>query len=283
MTEPPAYRTRTTVLFASKAPRAVVLRRGPRTHHRLILWNTDLDTFEPGQWMKGNVRLCDLSPSGRLLLYFAEQYHRHSPVRISRGPYDPLKSPLGVKPKSLVRRGRKLPHYIARAFEFPPPRAERGSWTAISKPPYFSALAIWPSLGRWTGGGRFKSEREIVVQESAGGMTPIANTPIPQSVRIISGGQAAMGGPAAYQPTTEKSERQADIAAALNEAGLLWIDWISLRHEPDLLFAGDGRIFRLQNCAGVPITQYLERARPLIDLRDVAFELVAAPDEAVGW
>jgi hypothetical protein len=160
---------------------------------------------------------------------------------------------------------------------------ERGSWTAISKPPYFSALAIWPSLGRRTGGGRFKSEREIVVQEPAGGMTPIAKTPIPPSVRIISSGQPAMQGPAAYQPATENSQRQADIAAALNEAGLQWVDWISLRHEPDLLFAGDGRIFRLPNWNGVPVTQYLERARPLIDLRDMAFALVTAPDEATGW
>ena len=205
MTEPPPYRTRTTVLFASEAPRAVVLRRGPRTHHRLILWNTDLDTFEPGQWMKGNVRLCDLSPSGRMLLYFAEQYHRHSAVRVSRGPYDPLKSPVGVKPKSPARRGRKVPRYIARAFEFPPPRVERGSWTAISKPPYFSALAIWPSLGRRSGGGRFKSEREIVVQESAGGMMPIANTPIPPSVRIISSGQPAIHAPAASSQQRKKA------------------------------------------------------------------------------
>jgi hypothetical protein len=28
-----------------------------------------------GQSMKGNVRLCDLSPSGMMLLYFAEQFH----------------------------------------------------------------------------------------------------------------------------------------------------------------------------------------------------------------
>ena len=46
---------------------------------------------------------------------------------------------------SLIMVGTSLP-------QEPPPRAERGSWTAISKPPYFSALAIWPSLGRWTGG-----------------------------------------------------------------------------------------------------------------------------------
>jgi hypothetical protein len=188
-----------------------------------------------------------------------------------------------LKPKSLMQRGRKVPRYIARAFEFPPPRAERGSWTAVSKPPYFSALAIWPSIGRWTGGGKFKSEREIVVQESAGGMTPIANTPIPQSVRIISSRQPGGRAASTYHPTAEESERQMVIAAALNEAGLQWVDWISSRHDPDLLFAGDGRIFRVDNYAGVPASQYLDHARPLIDLRDMAFELVVAPDEAMAW
>ena len=65
------YRTRTSVLFAARAPKAVILRRGPRVHYQLILWNTARDTFEPGQWMRGNVRLADLSPSGDKLLYFA--------------------------------------------------------------------------------------------------------------------------------------------------------------------------------------------------------------------
>ena len=121
------------------------------------------------------------------------------------------------------------------------------------------------------------------MQESAGGMTPIANTPFPQSVRIISSRQSGGRAASAYQPTAEESERQVALAAALNEAGLQWVDWISSRQNPDLLFAGDGRIFRVDNYAGVPASQYLDHARPLIDLRDMAFELVVAPDEAMAW
>src|SRR5262245_55728534 len=131
----PSYRVRTSVLFAAEVPRAVILRRGPRTHYRLILWNTADDTFTPGQWMKGNVMLCDLSPSGQRLIYFAEQYHRHSVARSSRSPYDPLASRVVRDPRLQVKRGRKLPRYVRDAFDYPhgsPPRAERGSWTAIS-------------------------------------------------------------------------------------------------------------------------------------------------------
>jgi len=72
MSEHRPCRTRTSVLFAVEAPRAVVLRSGPRTHYRLVVWNTQDDTFEPGQWLKGNVRLCDLSPKGTVLIYFAD-------------------------------------------------------------------------------------------------------------------------------------------------------------------------------------------------------------------
>jgi len=48
-TTAPAFRTRTDVLFASRAAVAVVLRRGPKTHWQLLLWNTAADTFTPGQ------------------------------------------------------------------------------------------------------------------------------------------------------------------------------------------------------------------------------------------
>jgi YD repeat-containing protein len=34
-------------------------------------------------------------------------------------------------------------------------------WTAISKPPYFTALALWPKYGSWDGGGLFKSNNSI--------------------------------------------------------------------------------------------------------------------------
>ena len=82
---------------------------------------------------------------------------------------------------------------------------------------------------------------------SAGGMTPICEhtfsaerahhlkPPVRRSrglgLPADSGGKRTPGG----------------LAAALNEAGLQWVDWISLRHDPDLLFAGDGRIFRVDN------------------------------------
>jgi hypothetical protein len=116
MDEHRPYRTRTSVLFASRAPKAVILRRGPRVHYQLILWHTDTDHFEPGQWMRGNVRLADLSPSGDKLIYFAEQFHAARVPKGRGGPYDPLRQQsFRMRPD---RRNRKIPRYLRPSLRF---------------------------------------------------------------------------------------------------------------------------------------------------------------------
>jgi hypothetical protein len=102
-------------ILARSAPRAVIFRRGPSKRVLLVLWHTDRDEFEPGQWLKGRIyeRRCDLSPSGERLVYFAATYkRRHAP----------------------------------------------GTWTAVSRPPWLTALALWPKGDAWGGGGLFDSE-----------------------------------------------------------------------------------------------------------------------------
>ena len=63
-------------ILAREAKRAVVFRRGPSKLVQLLLWHTDTDKFEDGQWFKGRIyeRRCDLSPNGKLLVYFAANY-----------------------------------------------------------------------------------------------------------------------------------------------------------------------------------------------------------------
>lgn len=42
-------------------------------------------------------------------------------------------------------------------------RAPYGTWTAISRPPYFTALALWPKGDAWGGGGVFESKRHLLL------------------------------------------------------------------------------------------------------------------------
>jgi len=276
------YRTRTSVLFAARAAKAVILRRGPRVHYQLIVWNTDTDTFEPGQWMRGNVRLADLSPSGDKLIYCAEQFGAHRLPKARAGPYEPLRQhSFRMPPK---RPKRKIPRYLRPARRFgsrSPPREVKDGWTAVSTPPYFSALAIWPLFGRWTGGGTFRGDHDILLWESEDGIVPIENVPMPSTVRVAASLKYFEHRLSAYAPSPSQSAEHAALAQALLAAGLKWVDWINLG--ADLLFAGDGRVFRLPEWRSVPADNVLAAAATLADFRDATFQQLRAPAAAMRW
>src|SRR5688572_2426031 len=61
------------VLLAREAAYAIVFRRGPSKEVCTIGWNRATDEFSVGQWLKGRIyeRRADLSPDGKLLIYFA--------------------------------------------------------------------------------------------------------------------------------------------------------------------------------------------------------------------
>jgi hypothetical protein len=284
------YRTRLTVLFASEAPKAVILRRGPKTHFRLIDWDLRSDTFVLGQWMKGTVQLSALSPRGNKLIYCAQQFHRRAHWDRSRAEaatFNPLDRPAALALRKSTRPGRKVPRYL-RTFGVSAPLKVEGAWTAISAPPHFSALAIWPQSGSRTGGGYFVSEREIVLYEPKDAMTPIANVPIPPGVQIVSSSDLPRRGlqttvPTVRGPSMQEYQQEARVRRALLDSGATCLEWVCLRHGDDMLFAVDGCVYRLQRWARVPEDRYLPEAKLLADFRDQRFALMTAPKEALHW
>lgn len=122
------------MLFARKSPMAVIFRRGPSKWVQLIKWDTKSDTFEPGQWFNGRIyeRRSDLSPDGSLLIYFAQK---------------------------ISTRSKKDQEYTY-------------AWTAISRPPYLTALALWPKGDCWHGGGSFKNGRVVLLNHKPEVATP---------------------------------------------------------------------------------------------------------------
>lgn len=130
----PPVRARLDALLARKAPVAVLFRRGPSQWVQLITWNTRDDQFEAGQWFHGRVyeRRCDLSPDGTKLIYFASKF-----------------------------TGATMND---REYTF--------AWTAISKPPYWTALALWPKGDCWHGGGLFTSARDVWLNHRPAQATP---------------------------------------------------------------------------------------------------------------
>ncbi|KAB8139584.1 hypothetical protein F8S13_27540, partial [Chloroflexia bacterium SDU3-3] len=101
-------------LFAREADVAVIFRRGPTKWTQLIAWDTKADTLTYGQWFKGRIyeKRCDLSPDGSKLIYFAAKYCRPA-----------LRS-----------------------------TAYTETWTAVSRPPYLTALAPQQVSLLWRGG-----------------------------------------------------------------------------------------------------------------------------------
>jgi hypothetical protein len=126
-------------ILARNAPTAVVFRRGPSKWVQVLKWDTDKDTFEAGQWFHGRIyeRRSDLSPDGSMLLYFAQKIE-----------------------------GRTL-HDVEYTY----------AWTAVSKPPYLTALALWPKGDCWHGGGSFQDDQTVILNHK-----PEVSTPHPKHI-----------------------------------------------------------------------------------------------------
>lgn len=112
-------------ILAREAPIAIVFRRGPSHWVQVLKWNTETDFVEEGQWFRGRLyeRRSDLSPDGSLLLYFAHKIN-----------------------------GRTL---ADREYTY--------AWTAVSRPPYLTALALWPKGDCWHGGGLFQNNGTVIL------------------------------------------------------------------------------------------------------------------------
>jgi len=135
-------------IMARDADCAIIIRRGPSDWVQLIRWQTSLDELEYGQWFKGRIyeRRCDLSPDGNLFSYFARKKNR----------------------KMIEDHGYTY------------------AWTAVSKPPYFTALALWPKGNCWNGGGVFEDATTIRLNHNRERLAAHPNHP-PEGLKVISG------------------------------------------------------------------------------------------------
>jgi hypothetical protein len=260
------------VLLARDAPVGVVIRRGPSKQSRLILWDTSTDSFTPGQWLKARVyeRRCDLSPDGRLLIYFALDGYWESPTH--------------------------------------------GSYTAVSRPPYFTALGLWPKGDAWHGGGLFtdtcalwlngghepplvNAGRLKVVQRSpypADGNAECLGVYFPRLARdgwrcmhrshsrvtwekkrgssdpcrlikhAISSIELSSPGVGVY-----RDEHEVDIGPQAPPTVMAGAEWADFDHRGRLVYAARGKLFELELSNGELHT------RQIADFNDMSFEAIA--------
>ncbi len=113
---------RLVVFLARDAPLGVVLRRGPSPWTQLSLWHTDTDTFVRGQWFKGRV------------------YERRCDV--------------SADGSLLLYFARKTTRRVLTS-----PGTD--TWLALSRPPWFTALALWFLGGTYWSGGYFPDRQSV--------------------------------------------------------------------------------------------------------------------------
>jgi hypothetical protein len=61
------------------------------------------------------------------------------------------------------------------------------------------------------------------------------------------------------------------------------VDWIDVKSGPDMLFSTEGRLYRLKDWRWLNAGDYLSNAKLLADFRDMRFERMPPPDEAMQW
>lgn len=59
------------------------------------------------------------------------------------------------------------------------------TWTAVSRPPYLSALAIWPKGDAWGGGGLFQGGRTIGLNHAGDAAARASSARLPKTYRIV--------------------------------------------------------------------------------------------------
>jgi hypothetical protein len=285
-------------ILARKSPEAVVFRRGPSDKVLLVRWNTQNDSFEIGQWLRGRIyeRRCDLSPQGRLLLYFAANYREpyRSWSALSQPPF--LKA-LALWPKGdgwgggghfLSRTEIALNHRdgemrLAPGFSVPrwlkvrqfgerpgwgeddpvwTERLQRDGWKLIS----------YPTETKWNDIFRAKVWIEFSPPIVFRKQNPVRPRRYALDMAII--GFKEREGPAYL--TEHQVVRDTSEVDKIGRSD--WADW---SHSGDLLFAKDGRLYRVRCEKGVLAP--MDQAVKIADFVQLEFEARKAPEEAGRW
>jgi len=145
------------------------------------------------------------------------------------------------------------------------------NWTAISKPPYWTAVALWPH-GQWAlhGGGKFLSNKKVEIVRNGSWVTAGSDPePLklpPRSVRVIDIHNR-------YTSPPSYSDGEVEIP------GILGAQWIKRDQQGRGIFARGGQLFAIQ------MSQHIGKCGETLldDFSNDVFSMVEAPLSAKKW
>jgi len=68
------------------------------------------------------------------------------------------------------------------------------TWTAVSRPPYLTAVVFWPNMGTWGGGGLFEKENRLSLNHNSSYLKPTKGARVPQELSVAQVGDCPVGG-----------------------------------------------------------------------------------------
>jgi hypothetical protein len=208
-------------VFAREAPVAVIFNRKSRRWIQLVRWNTDTDEFESGHWLQGKI--------------YAERC-------------------------DLSPDGRYLVYFALKQTGVNFSAGYRRTFTAVSKPPWFSALALWPWTGTWGGGGRFNTNTELCLGCRLGLFPPHPDH-LPIGLQIT-------------DSRTERLEYGADKGYRLDNPPIDNTQWFGIDQAGKMIFVRDGKLFRLNENGSDKL---------LVDFNNSQLAFQDAPSWAKHW
>ena len=281
------------VIRAREAPMAAILRRGPSKQVRLISWNTDTDSFEGGQWLKGRIyeRRCDLSPDGRYLIYFAANHkgQHFSWTSISRPPY---LTALAFWPKGDCWEGGGL-------FE-----DARNIWLNDQFSDAEEDAKVLPdSLKLWVkgfGGGDNPIHGVRLLRDGWILAQPGKSMHVPWDERDATGYHFPYDPPQVWERPSASGDRLRMVIHGVGEESGDWYvvtheiatpggetvslgrtDWADWDRNGDLLYARNGKLYRLSPGKNGNLDP--KNSRELADFNDDRFQAIPPPEEATRW
>ena len=152
--------------FAAGSSMAAILRRGPTEWTRLLLWDTATDELTAGSWFHGRIYEDSCSIS----------------------PDGTLFSYLAAKHSG---------NFGEEACD---------SWTAISKPPWLTAIAFWPQIGTQGIGTEFVDDSTLIISHPHWDEL-LPRAPLPDGFKVLSK-FTGRGAPEQSLPKRAKSNAQ---------------------------------------------------------------------------